>query len=144
MLEPFIRPGGIGHMLKIGAQIGRRHAHEVVHPAAQAAFVESRPFAELLAADPRVTAHLDQHATAAVLGPTAYTGLWAEMGPLRRLPRSGYRRRDRPAQRLRNSCKGKLGKSENGSDLAKRTLRPKIAPLALDTFPHIGSEPAGG
>ncbi|MBV9376980.1 MAG: adenylosuccinate lyase family protein, partial [Alphaproteobacteria bacterium] len=66
-------------MLKLGAQIGRQHAHDVVYDAAQAAFLENRSFADLLAADPRVTAHLDQNAIAALLDPAAYTGLCAEM-----------------------------------------------------------------
>src|SRR5437763_16332549 len=66
-------------MLDLGAQIGRQHAHDVVYDAAQSAFVEGRSFAELLAADPRVTAHLDAKQIAALLDPTAYTGLCAEM-----------------------------------------------------------------
>ena len=66
-------------MLNLGAAIGRQHAHDVVYDAAQAAFVEDRSFGELLAADPRVTAHLDREAIAALLDPTAYTGLCAEM-----------------------------------------------------------------
>jgi adenylosuccinate lyase len=66
-------------MLDLGATIGRQHAHDVVYDAAQRAFVEHRSFAELLAADPRVTAHLDAQAIAALLDPTAYTGLCAQM-----------------------------------------------------------------
>src|SRR5690242_20434634 len=66
-------------MLDLGAAIGRQHAHDVVYDAAQAAFVEHRPFAELLAADPRVTAHLDPKQITALLDPTAYTGLCADM-----------------------------------------------------------------
>jgi len=66
-------------MLKLGAQIGRQHAHDVVYDAAQAAFVENRLFADLLAADPRVTAHLDGKTISALLDPAAYTGLCAEM-----------------------------------------------------------------
>jgi 3-carboxy-cis,cis-muconate cycloisomerase len=66
-------------MLNLGAAIGRQHAHDVVYDAAQSAFVEGRPFAEQLAADPRITAHLDAKAIAALLDPTAYTGLCAEM-----------------------------------------------------------------
>jgi 3-carboxy-cis,cis-muconate cycloisomerase len=66
-------------MLRLGQQIGRQHAHDVVYDAAQAAFVEGRSFADLLAADPRVTAHLDRGAIAALLDPTAYTGLCAAM-----------------------------------------------------------------
>jgi adenylosuccinate lyase len=46
-------------MLDLGSAIGRQHAHDVVYDAAQAAFVENRSFRDLLAADPRVTAHLD-------------------------------------------------------------------------------------
>src|ERR1700750_450060 len=51
-------------MLDLGAAIGRQHAHDVVYDAAQAAFVEGRPFAELLVADRRVTEHLDARAIA--------------------------------------------------------------------------------
>src|SRR5439155_1474556 len=63
----------------LGKTIGRQHAHDVVYDAAQAAAVEGKPFAELLAADRRVSAHLDARAIAALLDPTAYTGLCAEM-----------------------------------------------------------------
>ncbi|HEX5454334.1 MAG TPA: adenylosuccinate lyase family protein [Stellaceae bacterium] len=66
-------------MLELGRTIGRQHAHDVVYDAAQAAFTEQRPFSELLAADSRVSAHLGPAAIAALLDPTAYTGLCAEM-----------------------------------------------------------------
>jgi 3-carboxy-cis,cis-muconate cycloisomerase len=66
-------------MLKLGATIGRQHAHDVVYDAAQAAAVEGRRFADLLASDPRVTEHLDRTAIDALLDPTAYTGLCADM-----------------------------------------------------------------
>jgi 3-carboxy-cis,cis-muconate cycloisomerase len=66
-------------MLDLGAAIGRQHAHDVVYDAAQAAFVEDRPFGALLMDDPRVTAHLDRAAIEKLLDPTAYTGLCAEM-----------------------------------------------------------------
>ncbi len=66
-------------MLHLGGAIGRQHAHDAVYDAAQAAFVEGRSFASLLAADPRVTAHLDAGSIAALLDPTAYTGLCADM-----------------------------------------------------------------
>ena len=66
-------------MLELGKTIGRQHAHDVVYDAAQAAFVENKPFAALLAADPRVTAHLDAAAIDQLLDPTAYTGLCAMM-----------------------------------------------------------------
>ena len=66
-------------MLNLGAAIGRQHAHDVVYDAAQAAFVEGRPFGALLREDPRVTPHLDSKAIEKLLDPTAYTGLCAEM-----------------------------------------------------------------
>jgi 3-carboxy-cis,cis-muconate cycloisomerase len=66
-------------MLDLGKTIGRQHAHDVVYDAAMEAATEGRPFAELLAADQRVTAHLDARAITALLDPTAYTGLCAEM-----------------------------------------------------------------
>ena len=66
-------------MLDLGAAIGRQHAHDVVYDAAQAAFVEGRPFGKLLAEDPRVTAHLDSNAIEKLLDPTAYTGLCSEI-----------------------------------------------------------------
>ena len=66
-------------MLDLGAAIGRQHAHDVVYDAAQAAFVEGKSFADLLAADKRVTAHMDPSAIRKLLDPTAYTGLCADM-----------------------------------------------------------------
>ncbi|MGA9868608.1 MAG: hypothetical protein WBQ75_19450, partial [Acetobacteraceae bacterium] len=66
-------------MLNLGATIGRQHAHDVVYKAAQAAFVKGRPFAALLADDERVTDHLEPSAIDALLDPTAYTGLCADM-----------------------------------------------------------------
>jgi len=66
-------------MLELGKTIGRQHAHDVVYDAAQSAFVENKSFASLLAADRRVTAHLDAAAIDNLLDPTAYTGLCAMM-----------------------------------------------------------------
>ncbi|HTE38221.1 MAG TPA: hypothetical protein VK630_16905, partial [Reyranella sp.] len=66
-------------MLDLGAAIGRQHAHDVVYDAAQAAFVEGKSFSDLLAADKRLTAHMDLKAIGKLLDPTAYTGLCAEM-----------------------------------------------------------------
>ena len=43
------------------------------------AAVEGKSFADLLAADNRVTAHLDKAAIQKLLDPTAYTGLCAQM-----------------------------------------------------------------
>jgi len=66
-------------MLDLGAAIGRQHAHDVVYDAAQATVVEGKPFSDLLAADPRLTKHLDRKAIDRLLDPTAYTGLCADM-----------------------------------------------------------------
>jgi 3-carboxy-cis,cis-muconate cycloisomerase len=66
-------------MLDLGRILGRQHAHDAVYDAAQAAFVEGRNFGDLLAADPRVAAHLTPDAIAALLDPTAYIGLCAEI-----------------------------------------------------------------
>src|SRR5437762_1526794 len=66
-------------MLNLGKAIGWQHAHDVVYEAAQTAAVEGKPFGELLAADPRVTTHLDARAVKALLDPTVYTGLCADM-----------------------------------------------------------------
>jgi adenylosuccinate lyase len=66
-------------MLELGAVLGRQHAHDVVYDAAQSAIVEHRAFAAALAADRRVTAHLQPEALAKLLDPVAYTGLCADM-----------------------------------------------------------------
>jgi 3-carboxy-cis,cis-muconate cycloisomerase len=66
-------------MLKLGAVVGRQHAHDAVYDAAQAAFVAGRSFADLLAADARITAHLNAGEIRGLLDPTGYTGLCAQM-----------------------------------------------------------------
>jgi 3-carboxy-cis,cis-muconate cycloisomerase len=66
-------------MLDLGAAVGRQHAHDAVYDAAQDAFTKGRSFGDLLAADPRVTAHMTPEQIKALLDPTAYTGLCAEM-----------------------------------------------------------------
>src|SRR5271163_3269383 len=66
-------------MLDLGAAIGRQHAHDVVYDAAMEAATAHKSFGDLLAADPRVTAHLDPAAIRKLLDPTAYTGLCATM-----------------------------------------------------------------
>ena len=50
-----------------------------MYDAAQAAFVEGKSFSDLLAADARLTAHMDKTAIAKLLDPTAYTALCADM-----------------------------------------------------------------
>jgi 3-carboxy-cis,cis-muconate cycloisomerase len=66
-------------MLDLGAAIGRQHAHDVVYDAAQATVVEGKAFSDLLAADARLTKHMDRKAIDRLLDPTAYTGLCADM-----------------------------------------------------------------
>jgi adenylosuccinate lyase len=66
-------------MLDLGPRSARQHAHDVVYDAAQAAFVEGKSFSDLLAADTRLTAHMDKKAIGKLLDPTAYTGLCADM-----------------------------------------------------------------
>jgi adenylosuccinate lyase len=66
-------------MLDLGAAVGRQHAHDAVYDAAQDAFVKGRSFGELLAEDPRVTAHMTPAQIQGLLDPTAYTGLCADM-----------------------------------------------------------------
>ena len=70
-------------MLELGRQIGRQQAHDAVYEAAQASFIEGRPFAECLAEEPDVSARLTSEQIEALLDPTAYTGacrLFAERG----------------------------------------------------------------
>jgi adenylosuccinate lyase len=66
-------------MLDLGRAIGRQHAHDVVYDAAQAAFLEGRSFGALLAADARVTAHMQPAEIEALIDPVAYTGHCARM-----------------------------------------------------------------
>jgi 3-carboxy-cis,cis-muconate cycloisomerase len=66
-------------MLELGKQIGRQRAHD----AAQASVVHGRPFRELLAEDPQVSARLTPAQVDALLDPAHYTGLcrlFAERG----------------------------------------------------------------
>ncbi|MGZ5154608.1 MAG: adenylosuccinate lyase family protein, partial [Burkholderiales bacterium] len=66
-------------MLELGKAIGRQHAHDVVYDAAQASFVEGKQFSAMLAADKRVTDHLEPAAIGALIDPKAYTGLCDQM-----------------------------------------------------------------
>ena len=66
-------------MLDLGQAIGRQHAHDVVYDAAMAAAVEKKSFGDLLAADARVTAHLQPAEIRKLLDPTAYVGLCPQM-----------------------------------------------------------------
>ena len=66
-------------MLDLGQALGRQHAHDVVYDSAMAAAEQGTSFGGLLAADPRVTAHMTPAAIEKLLDPTAYTGLCADM-----------------------------------------------------------------
>ena len=66
-------------MLDLGQAIGRQHAHDVVYDAAMEAATARKSFGDLLAADPRVTAHMSAAQIEKLLEPTAYTGLCARM-----------------------------------------------------------------
>ncbi len=66
-------------MLDLGLAIGRQHAHDVVYDSAMAAAEEGKSFSDLLAADKRVTAHLDAAGIERLLDPTVYVGLCPEM-----------------------------------------------------------------
>ena len=81
-------------MLDLGVTLGRQHAHDIVYDAAQAAFPEGRAFSDVLAADSRVTAHLDRGQIEKLLDPVAYTGLCADMA------REGAARARKEAKRL--------------------------------------------
>jgi adenylosuccinate lyase len=73
-------------MLDLGRHIGRQRAHDAVYDAAQGAVTESRPFREMLAADPQVSARLTPAQVEALLDPARYTGLcreFAERGAAR-------------------------------------------------------------
>jgi 3-carboxy-cis,cis-muconate cycloisomerase len=66
-------------MLELGRTIGRQHAHDVVYEAAQASASQDKSFPELLASDPRVTAHLSRSAIDSLLDPTSHTGYSARI-----------------------------------------------------------------
>ncbi|MBO0880446.1 MAG: adenylosuccinate lyase family protein [Mycobacterium sp.] len=64
-------------MLRLGHTLGRQIAHEVVYDAAQSAATTSTSFADILAADQRVTDHIDAQTIKQLLQPDSYVGLAA-------------------------------------------------------------------
>src|SRR3989449_83190 len=64
-------------MLELGKQIGRQRAHDAVYEAAQASVTQARPFREMLAEEPHVSAGLTAAQVDALLDPARYTGLCA-------------------------------------------------------------------
>ena len=69
-------------MLALGEIIGRQQAHEVVYEAAQSVVRQGKTFAEVLASDPRITAHLDEAAIQELLDPLPKTGLSKQIAEL--------------------------------------------------------------
>jgi 3-carboxy-cis,cis-muconate cycloisomerase len=65
-------------MLRLGEVVGRQTAHDIVYEAAQAAAQGRGSFADLLAADERVTSQIDTDISE-LLDPVAYTGLSAQL-----------------------------------------------------------------
>src|SRR5262249_28790641 len=61
-------------VVELGKQIGRQRAHDAVSDAAQASAAEGRPFRELLAKDPHVSARLSPAQIDALLDPARYAG----------------------------------------------------------------------
>lgn len=64
-------------MFALGKYIGRQEAHDVVYECAMQAVEHGQSFLESLAADERVTAHLDATTLVNLLNPEQYTGLAA-------------------------------------------------------------------
>jgi 3-carboxy-cis,cis-muconate cycloisomerase len=61
-------------MMALGPKTGRGAAHHLVEEACAKALAEDRPLAEILAADARVAAHLDDAALRRLLAPENYLG----------------------------------------------------------------------
>jgi len=61
-------------MLALGAEIGPRRAHELVHAAARRGHDQDLPFREALATDPEISAHLPPDRLEAVLRPETALG----------------------------------------------------------------------
>lgn len=66
-------------MLTLGEAIGRQRAHAAVSDAARAAGRDGGRFLDALAADSRVSAHLDTAAITALLDPSRHTGQCIDM-----------------------------------------------------------------
>lgn len=66
-------------MLALGSSIGRQEAHDIVYDAAQAAALGQRGFADLLAADQRISAKLSKNDIKNLLNPLSYVGLSPEL-----------------------------------------------------------------
>ena len=70
-------------MLELGREIGRQKAHDAVYDAAQASFLEGRPFSDTLVEVEEVSSRLSPERISELLDPTRYTGVcsvFAERG----------------------------------------------------------------
>ncbi|MGI9482619.1 MAG: 3-carboxy-cis,cis-muconate cycloisomerase [Hyphomicrobiales bacterium] len=65
-------------MMALGPHLGRQMAHDVVEDACRKAITEEKIFAECLAADSRISDHLDAADIETLLNPARYTGLAGE------------------------------------------------------------------
>jgi 3-carboxy-cis,cis-muconate cycloisomerase len=61
-------------MMALAERVGRSAAHDLVEHACTQAIVAHRPLLDVLAADARITAHLDRDRLAALLDPARYVG----------------------------------------------------------------------
>ena len=61
-------------MFELGAFTGKQTAHHIVYDASMRSAEEGVPFADALAADPRVTAHVDRATIESWLEPSSYVG----------------------------------------------------------------------
>lgn len=66
-------------MLDLGRYLGRQNAHEVIYENAMKAFEEKKPLLDLLLADKRVTADVDEPTLREMLNPEKYSGVSAEL-----------------------------------------------------------------
>lgn len=61
-------------MMGLGPHIGRETAHDLVYDICREALKQKRPLLDLLAEEPRINAHLDRAALAALCDPANYLG----------------------------------------------------------------------
>ncbi len=66
-------------MMGLGPSLGRQRAHDVVYDICRAAIATGRPFLDLLAENPEISAHMSREQLAKLVDPTNYLGLCGEM-----------------------------------------------------------------
>ena len=62
-------------MLRLGQEMGRQRAHDLIYKAAQATATEGVPFLEQLMADPEISSRLTTAEIIALLDPATHAGL---------------------------------------------------------------------